>query len=455
MGTVASAAEMMRGRVVSGSPEARWSGAALDSRRVRGEELFFALPGEHTDGHIFVQDALERGASAAVVARDLALPAGTLIQVPDVYTALHRLTVALRRRAPRQLVAVTGSVGKTTTKELLADMLGERFKVARSPGNLNNLYGFPVALLGIPDDTDWMVAEMGMSTPGELAAVSRLGRPDAALFTNVRPVHLEGLGSLRAVAEAKAELLEGLAPDGLVVANADDPEVRWIASRHRGRVVWFSRRGAADSCVDGVEPRERVGSRFRWTVDGASHPVELALHGDYNVANFLAAATCAHALGVPAESVVAVAARARPTSGRGVVHHLAADVTLIDDSYNSNPAALAEALESAALLPGRRHWAVLGDMLELGEESERFHREAGATAGGLGFSPVLGVGEEARGLVAAASETGAATLWAPDAAAATADLPELQPGDVVLVKGSRGVGLERVAAEILRRGGAV
>jgi len=453
VGTVASAAEMMRGRLLSGSPEKRWSGAALDSRRVRGGELFFALPGEHSDGHLYVPDALSRGASAAVVDRDLVLPEGALIQVPDVYAALHRLTATLRERAPRHLVAVTGSVGKTTTKELLADMLAERFRVARSPGNLNNLYGFPLALLGIPDDTEWMVAEMGMSTPGELAGVSRLGRPDVALFTNVRPVHLESLGDLRAVAAAKAELLEGLAPDGTVVANADDPEVRWIAARHDGPVVWFSRRGAAESFVDRVEILPGAGTRFAWTVDGRTRDVELALHGGYNVWNFLAAATCAHALGVPAQAIVEVAARARPAGGRGVVLRLPDGATLVDDSYNSNPAALAEALESAAALPGRRRWAVLGDMLELGEESERFHSEAGAAAARLGFSPLLGVGEASRALVAAASEAGAAASWYPDAAAALAALPAPAATDVILVKGSRGVALERVVAEIRKRGG--
>jgi UDP-N-acetylmuramoyl-tripeptide--D-alanyl-D-alanine ligase len=445
---------MMRGRVLSGSPETRWSGAALDSRQVWGGELFFALPGEHSDGHLYVRDALSRGASAAVVTRDLALPEGTLIQVPDVYAALHRLAVTLRERAPRHLVAVTGSVGKTTTKELLAEMLGERFRVARSPGNLNNLYGFPLALLGIPDDTEWMVAEMGMSTPGELAGVSRLGRPDVALFTNVQPVHLEGLGSLRAVAAAKAELLDGLAPGGTVVANADDPEVRWIAERHvDGPVVWFSRRGAAESRVDRVEALPGSGTRFAWTVGGKAHDVELALHGDYNVWNFLAAATCAHALGVPVRAIVEVAARARPVGGRGVVLRLTDGATLVDDSYNSNPAALAAALESAAGLPGQRHWAVLGDMLELGEESERFHREAGAAAARFGFSPLLGVGAASRALVAAARAAGVAASWYPDAAAATAGLPAPAPTDVILVKGSRGVALERVVAEIRKRGG--
>ena len=240
----------MDGRLISGDAESAWEGAALDSRKVRGGELFFALAGDRTDGHEFVSQALDRGASAVVVSRQVEVSAdGGVIQVDDTFAALHRLTRQVRTRVPRQLVAVTGSVGKTTTKEILATLLAQRYRVARNPGSLNNLYGFPVALLGIPDDTEWMVAEMGMSTPGELGEVSLLGRPDVAVFTNVRPAHLEAFGSLRALAEAKAELLQGLKADGVVIANRDDSEIVRFVGRHRGPVVWF---GMLSRCDYGV-----------------------------------------------------------------------------------------------------------------------------------------------------------------------------------------------------------
>ncbi len=447
----------MEGTVIAGSGESVWSGAALDSRKVAGGELFFALPGETSDGHLFVADALERGAAAAVVHRQVPKPpAGALIRVDETFAALHALTRAVRRRVPGRLAGITGSIGKTTTKELLAAMLARRFRVAASPGNLNNLYGFPLSLLGIPDDTEWMVAEMGMSTPGELARISRLGRPDVAVFTNVRPVHLEFFGTLRAIADAKAELFEGLAADGLVVANVDAPEVARICSGRSQRVVWYGLEGSAEVRAEGVEaaPAGRDGSRFRLVAGGRSAAVELPLHGRYNVANFLAAAACAHALGIAAEEIAAAAAAARPAAMRGVVHRLAGGTLVIDDSYNSNPEALARALESAAALPAARRWAVLGEMLELGPGAPDFHARAGATAARLGFSPVVGVGEGARPLVDAARSAGVEGRWLADAAAAAAAAAAiLEPGDVVLVKGSRGVGLEAVVRGLLAAGG--
>ncbi len=455
-GSVNDAAAAMEGRVI-GDASRNWSGAALDSRQVVGGELFFALPGERTDGHRFVGQALERGAAAAVVQRDLEVaPGGTLIRVDDTFEGLHALARAVRSRLPEKLVAVTGSAGKTTTKELLAAMLGRRFKVARNPGNLNNLYGFPLALLGIEEGTEWMVAEMGMSTPGELGRLSRLGRPDVALFTNVRPVHLEFFGSLAAIGDAKAELLEGLEADGLVIANAGDPEVVRIAGRHAGRVVWYGLEGAADYRATGIQPlpAPAVGSRLTLVTPAGSLAVELALYGRFNVENFLAAAACALELGVPPKEVAAAAAEIAPAARRGVVHRLAGDVVIVDESYNSNPDACRQALAAARGLPARRRWAVLGDMLELGPEAAGFHREVGAYAARLGFSPVFGVGELARDLVAGAAAAGVESGWYADAAAAEALAGRLQPGDLVLVKGSRGVGLERVVARLLAAEGA-
>lgn len=452
------AAQAVGGRLEGASPEAAWHGAALDSRRVRGGELFFALAGERTDGHRFVTQALAAGAAAAVVRGEHSEGEGaSLIHVDEPFTALHDLTRAVRATVPRRLVAVTGSSGKTTTKELLAAMLarhfrGEHSRVAHNPGNLNNLLGFPISLLGIPDDTEWMVAEMGMSEPGELTSLSRLGQPDAAILLNVRPVHLEFFDSLAAIADAKAEILAGLAVDGFVVGNRDDAEVRRVLEASPARVVWFGRAADADVRAEDVGPRGGAtlpGSRFTLVTPGGRVTVELPLHGSFHVDNCLAAAACAYELEVPLEEIAAAAAAMEAAPMRGEVASLPLGVTLIDDSYNSNPEALELALESAAALPGERHWAVLGDMLELGPGSPAFHREAGKRAAELGFSPVLAVGEESRELAAGAETAGADARWFPDAAVASAAaLPELLPGDVVLVKGSRGVGLDRVAAAL-------
>lgn len=487
--------------MIRGDAGGWFQGAAIDSRRVAGGELFFALAGRHTDGHHFVAPALAAGAAGAVVSRvdssdfraqssesppsqpekdeASSQPGGrasqlstldsqpggraAIILVRDTYQALHALTRAVRAQVPERLVGLTGSVGKTTTKELLAAMLRRRFRVAASPGNLNNLLGFPLALLGIPDDCQWMVAEMGMSEPGELAGVSRLARPDVALLLNVRPAHLESFDSLAAIAEAKAEILAGLAPGGLLLANADDPEVARVARRHRGRLLWFGHGAEARVRAREVMPLAAAygGSRFLLEWDGftsldgeevaaGSQPVELPLHGRYNVDNALAAAACALVLGVPAAEVAAAAVNARPAAGRGVLHHLPGGTLVVDDSYNSNPEALAQALASAAALPAGRRWAVLGDMLELGPEAARFHRQAGERAAAAGFSPLAGVGPLCRELVAAAARSGARVEhFATAAEAAEWAARELAPGDVVLVKGSRGVGLEAVVERLL------
>lgn len=457
-----------------------YRGAAIDSRRVEGGELFFALPGERTDGHRFVAAALAAGAAAAVVRTPAADAGCPQIRVEDVTEALHELTRDHRRLLDIRVAAVTGSAGKTTTKDLLALLLGERWRVRKSPGNLNNLLGFPLTLLATGTDCEWLVAEMGMSVPGELAAVSRLGRPDVAIFTNVRPAHLAGFeepdgapADVEAIARAKAELLEGLAADGLIVANAGDPRVvglveRYLAARRREAapataksvesVVWYeveparNRVPRAEVTAHRVEPLAgEPGTRFTLEYRGASANVELPLHGIVNVENFLAAAACALRLGVPIETVASAARRPRAGAGRGEVVSLPSGATLVDDSYNSNPEAARLALEAARLLDGRRHVAILGDMLELGSAERRYHRQLGRDSAELGFDLVVGVGELASETVAAAGEAGVETAWFEDTQAASAGAPLLiREGDVVLVKGSRGAALEHLVEALLQ-----
>jgi UDP-N-acetylmuramoyl-tripeptide--D-alanyl-D-alanine ligase len=451
--TVEEIARAANGRIVSGDPRSECAGAAIDSRAVKDGEIFFALPGTRTDGHRFVGVAAAQGAGAVVVQEEVAADTA-VIRVDDTLKALQDLARHVRAAGvPRKLVGITGSMGKTTTKELLAAMLGSRFQTAKTVGNFNNLIGFPLCLLNVPDGTEWMVAEMGMSTAGELRELSLLGRPDAAVFTVVRPVHLEFFASVSDIAEAKSELLAGLAPDGPVIANADDPEVTRIARRHGGRLVWYGMESQAVDVrlIDLAPGPEGIGSRFKLRAQNEVVPFELPLHGLYNAENCLAAAACAWSLGMSLEEIAAAVREVKPASMRGVVHR--GSFTVVDDSYNSNPAALAKALESAARLPvgpGRRRVAVLGDMRELGPEAPRFHRESGELAARLGFSPVLGVGELSRELTAGARSAGAEAHWVADAAAA-ADwaAAQVQLGDLVLVKASRGVGLDRVVRELL------
>ena len=456
---------MMAGELLCGSLDGTYRGAAIDSRNLAGGEIFFAFQGERTDGHRYVASALDGGARAAVVETSYlkAHPGeargwsdhGTVLTVPRGLEALHGLVRGVRRSVPERLVAITGSAGKTTTKEILTTLLKGRFRVAKSPGNLNNFLGFPIALLGIPNDTEWMVAELGMSEAGELAHLSRLARPEVVVFTNVGPAHLEFFGSLEAIAAAKAELLEGLTRDGLVIANGDDPLVRGFARTHarsfRGRTVYYGlASGSLEVRAAGVTAVGGGGSRFELIAGGERQPIELPLHGLYNVENFLAAAACAWALGLPLEEIRQATEDLRDPKGRGAVHHLGREITLVDDSYNSNPRALRVALESAAALDGGRRWAVLGDMLELGPTAPELHREAGREALELGFEPVLGVGPLAAELVAEVRARGGGGEWFEDAPAAAHRARDLmRPGDVILVKGSRGIGLDAVVAALL------
>lgn len=472
--TLAAAAASMGGALVGGNGAAPYTGAAIDSRKVSGGELFFALPGEQADGHDFAARALENGAAAAVVHRELALP-GPAIRVADAFAALHALTRAVRREVPQHLVGITGSAGKTTTKELIAAFLSRRFRTEKSPGNYNNLYGFPLALLGIAEGTEWMVAEMGMSVPGELAAVSRLGRPGVAVFTNVRAVHLENFGTLEAIAEAKSELLAGVPDGGVMVANADDQRVMGIARKfakeRRGRLVTYGL-AAKDAQVRGrdLQPLAglaaeggadpRPGTRFVLESklgEGGEIELTLPIHGLYNVENCLAAAACALHLGIPLGELQPALDRFRPSSHRGEIVRAAGGFTIVDDCYNSNPDAAKKALHSASRLPARRRLAVLGDMLELGPRELEFHREVGETAAELDFE-VLAVGPRSRQLLAAFESAGGRGAWVENAAAAAAYLgaanpegPALGPGDLVLVKASRGMALESVV-EALQAG---
>ena len=457
----------MEGYVTGGDPQALFEGAALDSRRIRGGELFFALSGEQTDGHLYVGSALESGAAGAVVDRPIGLEGsdgesgGCLVLVDDTYEALHELTRHVRSSFPDHLVAVTGSAGKTTTKELLAAMLATSFRTAASPGNLNNLYGFPLALLNLADDTEWMVAEMGMSETGELGKVSRLGRPDVVLLLNVLPVHLGSFGSLRAVGEAKAEIVEGLQDGGLIVLNAGDEELLRIGElceqrRPDAKIQWFGLEANQRSRVQVLElemaPEGRPGSRFDLSVEGQRAPVDLHLPGAHNVENCLAAATVALALGCDLQEIAHAASRVLPAPMRGSIFDLETGARVWDDSYNSNPDALERTLVAASQIDCHRRWAILGEMLELGPAASSYHQQSGRQAARLGFSPVVGVGELARDLVAGAEEGGAEVLWLPDAArAAEFAAGELAEGDLLLVKGSRGVGLEEVV-RTLREG---
>ncbi len=452
--------EATGGELLAGDPTLTVTSYAIDTRKLAAGGAFFALPGSKVDGHAFVGDAARAGALLAIVAR---LPAGggpfpaAMIQVDDVAAALARAGAFARKRIRGKVVAITGSAGKTTTKELVAAGLASALRVHRTIGNLNNELGVPLSLLSCPDDAQAAVFEMGMNGPGQIAFLARLVDPDVALVTNVLPVHLEFFDSVDDIAAAKGEMFAVLRPDATSVVNLDDPHVRIQAARHAGPRVTFGRAAGADVKLDAVIDRYVPGAGLSFVHAGRACAITLKIGGAHAALDALAAATTIAACGLPLGPALEAIARVEPAPGRGRMTRLPGDVTLVDDSYNSNPEALASVLRTleASTPPGRRV-LVMGDMLELGPRSAAFHRKAGELAAQARVALLVGVGPLSRHAVESARRAGVECHAVEDAAHAARAVPELvRPGDLVVIKGSRGVKLEIVVdAMIARRGEA-
>ena len=441
------------GVLVQGQPGRRFRSYTIDSRQAGPGDLFFAVSAAR-DGHAFVADAAARGAGGAVVSRGVeGLPSDfTVIRTDDTVRALQALAKAVLGIRLRWVIGITGSVGKTTTKEFTAALLADRYNVLKSEGNFNNHLGLALSLLRLEAAHSAAVLEMGMRAPGEIKALTEIAPPDVAVITNVNPAHLETLGTLEAVAAAKWEIVAGLKPGGTAVLNGDDPALRAVSKDWLGRIVRF---GLGDGCevtACGMERRGFDGLAFELQAGGRSEATRLRFLTDAYLYNALAAAGVAHALGLPLSDIAAHIAGLRPAPKRGQWIALAQGVVLVDDSYNSNPKALETALRGLGTLPAARRVAVLGDMLELGPGEVRFHEEAGRTAAASGWDVIITVGPRARGLAEAARAAGrpaeaiAAFETSEDAAAALPAI--LRPGDLVLVKGSRGVRTEIVVEAV-------
>ena len=451
--TLADVAVAAGAKVPSGAADVDLSGVAVDSRAVRPGVLFVAMKGARADGHDFAGDAVFRGARAVLSERvPSPLPEGCpVVAVSDPLAALTSLAVTLRDRAGFRLAAVTGSSGKTTTKEFTAAILSRRFTVEKTPGNQNSAIGFPMSVVNLPRVPDWMVGEMGMSAKGELSRLSRAFRPDVAAITNVAPAHLASFGSIDDVARAKAEILEGLQPSGTFVANADDSRVSAIAKRWPGRVLRFgSFAKTADVVADRFE-RGEGGTRFRLRTATEETAVALPLPGMHQAVNFLAASAISLAAGASASDCAAAAPGLGPSPHRGEFRRHSSGALLYDDSYNANPASLRAALDTLAEFAATRRIAVLGDMRELGDDEDVWHRELGKYASER-VDRLICVGELARWFGEEAADTGfpksAIDCVATAEEAALLLDATLREGDVVLIKGSRAVGLDR-AVEML------
>ena len=421
-------------------------GYSIDSRTVQQGDLFFAVAGERFDGHDYVEAALAAGAVAAVVRKDVVARFAVktrLLAVEDTLCALQHLGAAVRRVWGKTVVGVTGSAGKTTTKEAVAHVLGSKLRVLKSVGNLNNHFGMPLQLLRLEPEHDVAVIEMGMSHAGEITSLASLARPDIALVTNVAPVHLEFFDSIAGIARAKYELIESLPPHGTAVLNADDEYVAQFGRDFKGKVVTYGIHKPADVRAENVEALGQQGSAFDLITDGFRDRATIALLGEHNVLNALAAVAVALEQGITPSEAVASLRTLAPAEKRGEMLEIRG-ATVINDCYNSNPKALKAMVDALASVPAKRHIVVAGEMLELGVLSPELHRDTGRYMATRKIDFVMGVRGLAEHTVEGAREGGVTAEFVPTPEEAGEWLArEVKPGDVVLLKGSRGVKLER------------
>ena len=452
--TALALAEATGGELVGGDGGSVIGGVSIDSRTIAPGDLFFAIRGERFDGHAFVGGAFERGAMGAVVsdAAAVASPSANavVVVVADTTQALQALAKYVREASKAKVVAITGSTGKTTTKEVTAEFLSTRYRVFRNKGNLNNHIGLPLSLLELRSRPDVAVVELGMNHAGEIRTLVGIAQPDVRVWTNSGDAHIGFFASADAIADAKAEILETSDEAAVIVANADDDRVMTRAKWFPGRVVTFGIDREADVRAVDISERGAEGTSARVLTPRGETMIDTPLPGRGNLANILAATAVSLELGVSLSDIASRASALTPPPRRGQLMRLAGGVTIIDDSYNSSPAALKTALRTLARTSGSaRRAAVLGEMLELGDHAERLHRECGAAAAEADLAWLVTVGgEPARALGAAAVEAGlpAASLrhaaTRDEAAEIAANLA--RPGDLILVKGSRGIGVDRV-----------
>jgi UDP-N-acetylmuramoyl-tripeptide--D-alanyl-D-alanine ligase len=429
-------------------PAAEVHGASVDARTLQPGMLFVALAGARADGHDFLGQAMAAGAAGALVARrvEVALPQ---VQVADVLRALGDLASAVRARSTAEVVGITGSSGKTTVKNLCAAILAGIAPTDATQGNRNNEIGLPLCLLNMREDARYAVLEMGAGKPGDIAYLAAIARPRVALVNNVGPAHLERLGTLEGVAETKGAIYAALPADGTAVINADDAFAAYFAAQAgTRRVLRFGTAASADVHASEVHS-DLHGSRFVLHTPAGTAAVSLALPGAHNVRNALAAAALAYALGVAPQQIAAGLAQVTTQQGRLARRIMAGGWTLLDDSYNANPASVAAAIDTLALAPGET-WLVLGDLAELGPDAQALHAGLGRKARTAGITRLWTVGH----LSAAASAAfgAGASHFADQIALANALQAAAHAGVTCLVKGSRSSAMERVIAQLVQAG---
>jgi len=451
-GWVASA---MNGALVAGDVSRTLSNVSIDTRTLAPGDLFVAIRGERFDGAQFALAAIDAGAGGVVVPRGWTTAAGAntrgaaVIEVDDTTAALQALARTIRRDSGAKVVAITGSAGKTTTKEATSELLTTRYRVIRNRGNFNNHIGLPLSLVELRRRPEIAVVELGMNHAGEISTLVRIAEPEVRVWTNVGDAHVGFFASVDAIADAKAEIFEGARPSDLLVANADDARIAARLPAFAGRVSTFGIDRDADVRAATLVDRGIDGTTARVTTPRGAVQVATSLVGRGNLSNLLAAIGVATEFDVPLEDIAAASARLRPASHRGEIVRLQGGVTVIDDSYNANPTATRAAIDVLASSPAARRIAVIGEMLELGDQSAELHAMVGRAAARAGLDLLLTVGGKPAGAlaeaaVAAGMDASHVRHLATSEDAADAAAASVGAGDLVLVKGSRGIRTDRV-----------
>jgi UDP-N-acetylmuramoyl-tripeptide--D-alanyl-D-alanine ligase len=450
-------AEKTGGKILQGSPSVAFRIFNIDSRISRPGELFFALVAQR-DGHAYIPDAEKKGATGAIISQLITPPSPNiaLIQVNDTLLALQNLAKKVLDTQPVKVVGITGSIGKTTTKEFAASLLNQSFAVLKSEGNYNNHIGLPLSILRLQQKDEVAVLEMGMSATGEITRLTQIAPPDIAVITNIQPVHLEFFNTIEDIALAKKEILDGMKPNGTVVLNGDDPAVQKMAKDWKGAKLQFGLSEGCDIRAENIQRTGYQGISFDLIYGKKRGKTTIPFIYKSFLYNFLAASAAAYALSIPFTQILAQMNTLKSLPMRGEIYRLQNNIILIDDSYNSNPAALEAALKDLSELEAKRKVAVLGDMLELGEAQAPYHVKAGKQVQQNGWNLLITVGplghHMAEGALQAGMNNGQISSFESSEEAANHVPSLLEPGDLVLVKGSRGIKTEKIVERLKKKG---
>ncbi len=460
--SVSELIEATKGKLLRGKSGWGCHGISTDTRTLKKGNLFIALKGQNFDGHDYLAKAATNGAAGLVIQSDrrkglLSVPEQVpAIGVSDTLDAYGQIASCWRRKFDIPVIAITGSSGKTTTKEMAATILMRKMKTLKTEGNLNNRVGLPLTLLRLRKEHKIAVVEMGTNSPGEILKLAKIAEPDIGLITNIGPAHIEGLGSLSAIAREKGSLWNAMSPEGTAIVNTDDPLVLSVANEWTGKRVTFGLGNKSDIKARHIKTVGPNGIRFDLCCGDQTIPVFLPAVGNHNVKNALAAAATAYSVGLDPVEIAAGLAEFHPVAGRGEIIDLPNEIHLLIDAYNANPQSVAEALQTIRDLRGRKKAiAVLGDMLELGPTAKKWHHEIGSLAAESAIDFLLLKGNLVKYLAQGAIQSGfperKILFFANPAEAASWLLNIVDHGDWILIKGSRKMKMEEVADEIIRQ----